>query len=114
MTDHGLDAVLPLTGTVYHMLVALAEGTRHGYDIAQEVEELTDGRIVMGPGTLYGSLKRMHEEGLVREAENPGDQGAHVDRRRYWAMTSLGRSALRAESERWARAVDLARARLGP
>jgi len=96
------------------MLVALAEGTRHGYDIAQEVEELTDGRIVMGPGTLYGSLKRMHEAGLVREADNPGDQGAHVDRRRYWAMTSLGRRALRSESERLARAVDLARARLGP
>lgn len=109
-----LDEVLPLTPTVYHMLVALAAGTRHGYDIAREVEELTDGRLVMGPGTLYGSLQRMEEAGLIGEAENPGDEGAHVDRRRYWSMTSLGRKALRAESERLTRAVELARARLGP
>ena len=107
-----LDHVLPLTRTVYHMLVALADGARHGYAVAREVEELTDGRLVMGPGTLYGSLQRMQDAGLIEEAENPGHEGAHVERRRYYAMTSLGRSALRAETVRLARAVSLARARL--
>jgi DNA-binding PadR family transcriptional regulator len=108
-----LDPVLPLTPTVYHMLVALADGARHGYAVAQEVEELTEGRLVMGPGTLYGSLQRMEDTGLIHEVDNPGDEGLHVERRRYWAMTPLGRSALQAESERLLRAVELARARLG-
>ena len=108
-----LDAVLPLTPTVYHMLVALARGPRHGYSIAREVEELTDGRIVMGPGTLYGSLRRMQGQGLIENAPNPGDDGLHAERRRYYAMTSLGSAALRAESERLLRAVRLAQERLG-
>ena len=54
-----------LTPTVFHVLVSLASGPRHGYAVAREVEDLTDGRIVMGPGTLYGSLKRMQEAGLI-------------------------------------------------
>lgn len=108
-----LDQVLPLTSTVYHILVALAEGARHGYAVAQEVEELSEGRLIMGPGTLYGSLRRMQESDLIREADNPGDDGLHAGRRRYYAMTPLGRQALAAESERLLRAVNLARARLG-
>jgi len=115
MTDsEALDQVLPLTPTVYHILVALAEGARHGYAVAREVEELTDGRLVMGPGTLYGSLKRMQESELIREVDNPGDDGLHAERRRYYAMTPLGRQALATESERLHRAVELARARLAP
>lgn len=116
MTGHdpALEEVLPLTSTVYHILVALADGARHGYAVAQEVEELTDGRLVMGPGTLYGSLKRMEESGLIAEAENPGEEGLHAERRRYYAMTPLGRQALATESERLLRAVELARARLAP
>lgn len=115
MSEHpGLDRVLPLTPTVYHILVALADGTRHGYAVAREVEEITEGRLVMGPGTLYGSLRRMEESGLIQEADNPGDEALHADRRRYYAMTPLGRAALSAESERLLRAVELARARLTP
>lgn len=114
MTDRGdLDSILPLTPTTFHILVSLAHGPRHGYAVAQEVEELTDRRIVMGPGTLYGSLKRMVEANLIEEAENPGEQALHSDRRRYYRMTPLGAAALRAESERLQRAVHLARARLG-
>ncbi len=108
-----LNAVLPLTPTVYHMLVALAGGPRHGYSIAQEVEELTDGRIVMGPGTLYGSLQRMQAQALIVETANPGEEGTHVERRRYYEVTDLGRHALRAESARLLRAVTVAQARLG-
>ena len=108
-----LNDVLPLTSTVFHVLVALAVGPRHGYAVAQEVEELTEGRIVMGPGTLYGSLSRMQEAGLIVEAENPGEDGVHAERRRYYRMTPLGTAALRAESERLLRAARVARSRLG-
>jgi DNA-binding PadR family transcriptional regulator len=108
-----LDRVLPLTPTVFHVLVALAREPRHGYAIAQEVESLTEGRISMGPGTLYGSLQRMSDSGLIAEAENPGDQGRHAERRRYYRITPLGETALRAESERILRAVAVAQERMG-
>lgn len=108
-----LDGVLPLTPTVFHILVALARGPGHGYAVAQEVEELTDGRIVMGPGTLYGSLQRMVAAGLIEEAENPGDEGLHSERRRYYRLTAMGGAALRSESERLMRAARVARERLG-
>jgi DNA-binding PadR family transcriptional regulator len=108
-----LDALLPLTPTVFHVLVALASEPRHGYAVAREVEELTDGRITMGPGTLYGSLQRMTESGLIEEADNPGDGGLHADRRRYYRITPLGGAALRVESERLLRALAVARERMG-
>jgi DNA-binding PadR family transcriptional regulator len=114
MTDvHELDSVLPLSPTAFHVLVSLAHGPRHGYGVAQEVEELTDGRIVMGPGTLYGTLQRMLAATLIGEAENPGEEGLHAGRRRYYEMTSLGSAALRTESERLLRAASLAQERLG-
>lgn len=108
-----LDTVLPLTPTVYHMLVALAEAPRHGYAVAREVEDMSDGRIVMGPGTLYGSLQRMQDLGLIEETANPGEDGLHAGRRRYYRMTALGGAALRAETERLLRTANVARARLG-
>jgi len=109
-----LDRVLPLSPVAFHMLVALAEGPRHGYAIAREVEALTEGRLSMGPGTLYGSLQRMLEAGLIREAPTPDDaRGGHSGRRRYYALTPLGREALAAESARLLQAARLAQVRLG-
>ena len=108
-----LESLLPLTPTAFHVLVAMANGPRHGYAIAREVEELTDGRIVMGPGTLYGSLQRMLAAGLIEETDNPGEEGLHAGRRRYYRMTPVGSNALRAESERLLRAVNVAQERLG-
>lgn len=108
-----LAALLPLTPTVFHVLLALAGEPRHGYAIAQEVEDLTDGRITMGPGTLYGSLQRMSEAGLIEQSDNPGDDAAHANRRRYYRITRLGSAALRSESERLDRALAVARERLG-
>jgi DNA-binding PadR family transcriptional regulator len=108
-----LERVLPLTPTVFHVLVALAEGPHHGYAIAREVDDLSDGRVVMGPGTLYGSLQRMQEAGLIEEAANPGEDGLHAERRRYYRITPLGSAALRVESERLLRAANVARERLG-
>lgn len=114
MTDDAtLDNLLPLSPTTFHVLVAMAHGPRHGYAIAQDVEDLTDGRIVMGPGTLYGSLQRMVSAGLIEETDNPGEDGLHASRRRYYRMTALGSTALRAESERLLRAVNVAQERLG-
>ena len=113
MTDRKLDEVLPLSPTAFHVLVAMADAPRHGYAIAQEVEELTSGRLVMGPGTLYGSLQRMTTAGLIEEAPNPGEDGLHANRPRYYRMTPLGSEALRAESERLLRAANVAQERLG-
>jgi DNA-binding PadR family transcriptional regulator len=98
---------------VFHSLLALADGPRHGYALAQEVEAASERRIRMGPGTLYGSLQRMQDEGLVEASPNPGDGGVHADRRRYYRLTGFGGAVLRAETERLAAAVQLARARIG-
>ncbi|HSW28930.1 MAG TPA: PadR family transcriptional regulator [Longimicrobiales bacterium] len=98
---------------MFHVLVALATSPRHGYAVAREVEELSEGRIVMGPGTLYGSLQRMTDAGLIQETENPGEQGLHAERRRYYRITHLGRAALRADTQRLARALAVVQERLG-
>lgn len=100
----------PLTPAVFHVLVALAEGARHGYAIMQSVTE-TSGRAV-GPGTVYGTLQRLEEAGLVEEVEarTAGEAGS-AERRRYFAMTRKGRAALSAEARRVSRMADLVRAR---
>lgn len=106
----------PLTPTVFHILVALgrrADGILHGYAIAQSVEEASEGRIRMGPGTLYGALKRMGEQGLIRETEDPGREGVHAERRRYYELTHEGEVALEAEAMRLEQAAALARGALG-
>lgn len=105
---------LPLTPVVFHMLVALSAGARHGYAIAQEVETMTEGVIRLGPGTLYGSLQRLVDSGLIRETEAPEEPpDARGERRRYYEITAAGRRALRADTERLAKAVRVARARMG-
>ena len=97
---------LPLTPAVFHILLALAEGPRHGYSVMQEVE--ARGVVRMGPGTLYGSLKRMVAAGLIQAA---GESEADGERRRHYALTRLGRAVLQAEAERLETLVAAARAR---
>lgn len=94
----------PLTPAVLHILMVLAHGEAHGYAIMKQVAVDSGGRVKMGPGTLYGSLKRMIDAGLVREAAPPAD--ADDPRRVYYAITSQGTVALKAELERY-RAVVL-------
>lgn len=105
---------LPLTPVVYHMLVSLSAEARHGYAIAQDVEEMTEGVVRLGPGTLYGSLQRLTDAGLIRETDAPeAPPDARGEKRRYYEITAAGRRALLADTERLAKAVRLARARMG-
>lgn len=99
----------PLTPAVFHVLLSLATGDRHGYGIMQDVAEHTEGRLRMGPGTLYGTIQRLIEAGLVREVSSPPAQTLRDERRRHYRMTTQGRHALDAEVERFERLVALAR-----
>ena len=102
---------LPLTPAIAHILLALADQDRHGYAIMQEVERLTDGAARMGPGTLYGTIKRMMASGLLEEADVRPDPDLDDERRRYYRATPLGRSVLEAETSRMATLVGAARAK---
>lgn len=101
--------MLPLTPAVFHVLLALAEGERHGYAIMQEVAESTDGRIKMGPGTLYGTVKRLLEAQLIAESDERPDPRLDDERRRYYRLTAVGEQVVRAEARRYADIVELAR-----
>ena len=104
--------LLPLTPPVFHILLALAEEERHGYGIMQDVARQTDGSLELGPGTLYGCLKRMLAAGLVEESDERPDPALDDERRRYYRMTTLGKRIVRAEAKRLAGAVTVAMARL--
>src|SRR6202521_6482401 len=103
--------LLPLTPAVFHILLALSEGERHGYAIMQEVAADTGGSLQLGPGTLYGCLKRMLSARLVEESDERPDPDLDDERRRYYRMTDFGARVLRAEAERLANAVSAARAK---
>jgi DNA-binding PadR family transcriptional regulator len=98
---------VPLTPAVFHILLALVGQERHGYDIMQQVKSDSQGAVKMGPGTLYGSLDRMIDAGLVTKG-NTQDP-----RRIYYKLTTLGLATLRAETERLSRLAVVARRQLG-
>jgi DNA-binding PadR family transcriptional regulator len=99
----------PLTPAVFHVLLALADGERHGYAIMQEVAESTGGRIKMGPGTLYGTIKRLLEARMIEESDERPDPELDDERRRYYRLTALGQRAVRAEALRYAEMAEVAR-----
>jgi DNA-binding PadR family transcriptional regulator len=103
--------LLPLTPAIAHILLALADRERHGYGIMQEVEQLTGGATRMGPGTLYGTIKRMLASGLIEEADVHPDPDLDDERRRYYRITRLGLQVLQAESSRLATLLAAARAK---
>lgn len=103
------DEFLPLTPAVFNILLALADGEKHGYGIMQEVEANTKGQVLMGPGTLYGSIKRMLQADLIEESDERADPEMDDQRRRYYKLTALGRRTLRMEAERLASQVQIAR-----
>lgn len=104
-------SLLPLTPAVLHILLALSDGERHGYAIAQEIERFTDGAVTMGPGTLYGSIQRMLADGLLERAPRSGPRAGDDPRRRYYRSTPLGARALALELDRLAAVVEVARRR---
>jgi len=104
------DALIPLPPAVFHILLSLADGDRHGYAIIQDVVARTGGEVRLGPGTLYRSIQRMLEQDLIVEAETRPAPDADDERRRYYRMTAFGREVARAEAERLAGLVRLARA----
>jgi DNA-binding PadR family transcriptional regulator len=100
---------IPLTPAVFNILLALSDGEKHGYAIMLEVEHNTEGEVKMGPGTLYGSIKRMLEAGLIEESGERPDPQLDDQRRRYYRMTGAGQRALGAEAGRLSRQVAVAR-----
>src|SRR5512132_4400614 len=106
-----MTAPTPLTPAVFHILLALSNGERHGYGIMKQVEEDSQGKVSMGPGTLYGSLKRMLDAGLVKESDKRIDPEMDDERRIYYQITGVGAQALAAELERYERIVTVAQER---
>jgi DNA-binding PadR family transcriptional regulator len=100
---------LPLTPAVLQILLALADGERHGYGIMREVEGRTGGETRLGPGTLYGSIKRMLADGLIEESDERPDPEMDDQRRRYYRITDFGRRVAGAEAQRLAGLVSTAR-----
>jgi DNA-binding PadR family transcriptional regulator len=105
-----VQSLLPLPLATFHILMALAEDDRHGYAILQDVAARTDGTLKLGAGTLYRSIQRMLEDGLIVEVRQRPAPELDDERRRYYRITSLGTAAARAETRRLAGLVKLARA----
>jgi DNA-binding PadR family transcriptional regulator len=103
-----IEQILPLTPTVFHILLALADQDRHGYGIMQEVTMMTQNRVRMGPGTLYGSIKRMLKANLIEESDERPDPALDDERRRYYRLTDFGRQVLAAEARRLSILIDVA------
>ena len=106
--DIDIEGQLPLPPAVLHILIALGKGDRHGYAIMQEVAERTDGKVRMSPGTLYGSIRKMLDEGLIEELFHRGARDDD-ERRRYYRVTKFGRAVAAAEAERLASLLHHAR-----
>jgi len=103
--------LVPLSPAVLNIMLALAGEERHGYGIMREVEERSGGRTKLGPGTLYGSIKRMLADGLIEESDERPDPAMDDQRRRYYRITDFGRRVAGAEAERLSGLVETARAR---
>ncbi|HEX8995518.1 MAG TPA: helix-turn-helix transcriptional regulator [Ktedonobacterales bacterium] len=103
-----IEGSAPLTPAVFHIMLALADGERHGYSILREVERYTDGQLKLGPTTLYRSIRQMLAAGYIAETEERPDPELDDERRRYYRLTDVGRRAALAETRRLARLVSLA------
>ncbi len=113
MADSDPNRFLPLPQAQFHVLVALTEGDRHGYAIMQAVEASSQGVVKMGPATLYGTLKRLVEQGLAQELDERPASGDD-QRRRYYRLTGVGERVCAAEADRLSHLVGLARSNLRP
>ena len=98
-----------LTPAAFHILLVLAGGENHGYAIMREVAEHTQGKMRLGPGTLYGTIKRMLADGWIEELDERPDPQLDDERRRYYRLTAVGQKLVRAEAERLEQLVKIAR-----
>ncbi len=110
MPDSKPESMLPLQAAVFHILIALADRDRHGYSIMQDVAARTGGKVQLSPGTLYSSIRRMLEQGLIEELAESPDPSSTDERRRYYRLTRFGRRVAAAEVERLSALVQQARA----
>lgn len=101
----------PLPSTAFQILLALADEDLHGYGIMRQVEQQTNGRMRLGPGTLYSSLQALLEEGLIEEVDRTKRSATTDERRRYYRLTNAGRKVARSEAERLADLLRVARAK---
>lgn len=102
---------LPLSEVAFEILLALADGDRHGYHLIRDIDRRTGGRLVLHAGTLYRALSRLRRERLIRELDERPDPELDDERRRYYRLTRLGRDVASAEAQRLASQVSAARAR---
>ncbi|QBD79782.1 PadR family transcriptional regulator [Ktedonosporobacter rubrisoli] len=105
------EGMLPLTPAVFHILLALVDKERHGYGIMQEIAVRTEGKMRMGPGTLYGSIKRMMADGLIEASSERPDPELDDERRRYYRLTDFGQRVVQAEAQRLEQLVRVAQSK---
>jgi len=101
--------LLPLTPSMFQVLIALADGEKHGYAIIKEVSRRTGGKMLLSAGTLYALIRRFVAEGVVQETAERPDPALDDERRRYYRLTEFGRAVARAEAERMETALEMAR-----
>jgi DNA-binding PadR family transcriptional regulator len=109
LPEKPVESFLPLTPAVFHILLTLADGEAHGYAMMQEVTRRSGGTVRLGPGTLYGAISRLLEDGIIEESEARPDPDMDDKRRRYYRLTKLGGLVLAAETERLSDLVKAAR-----
>jgi DNA-binding PadR family transcriptional regulator len=110
-TRREIDELLPLPTATFHILLAVTDQDRHGYAIIQDVARRTDGELKLSAGTLYRSIQRMLEQGLLVETRDRPDPDEDDERRRYYRITALGTAVARAEARRLSELLRMARAR---
>jgi DNA-binding PadR family transcriptional regulator len=105
-----IDHLLPLSGNIFYLLLALADGPRHGYGLMQDVRALSEGKVRLWPTRLYGALRDLEKQGLISETARRPAPSEDDERRRYFALTPLGRRVLHGEAGRLRALSDVARA----
>jgi DNA-binding PadR family transcriptional regulator len=108
-----VDALIPLSAAMFHILLSLGEGERHGYAFKREIAKRTNGKLKLGPGVLYGSINKMLEVGLIEESDERPDPHLDDERRRYYRITSFGRQVARAEGARMRELAEMAAVTFG-
>jgi DNA-binding PadR family transcriptional regulator len=111
-----IESYLPLAPAMFHVLLSLADGEKHGYVISKEIARRTNNEVRLSAGTLYGIIKRLLEDGFIEESDERPDFSLDDERRRYYRMTKQGMALAEAEAERLERVLAMARAKhvLGP